>query len=248
MEPNPLNPDEPTQPPPRMRGTQKRADFIEFEFAKETVDSRPQQAIPKEPTKLTSSETPNFTEAPPATSPVAPSTETPSQSPKTTSNPSQPRTAMSNPPIRPSTITDFKRNIDQQKKEQRSFSNVLVTITYVVLIGLILVTGLAGYGARVFYLRLNQQANTLNELDRKYEAAVIDLNEDLKRSRSEIDKVNGQLARQQEQISVLRSSLDKALIDARSDRASNAREIASLLKQISDLEARISMESKIGRP
>ncbi len=145
---------------------------------------------------------------------------------------------MSNPPIKPSTITDFKRNVDQQKKEQKSFGNVLATITYGILIFLILVTGLAGYGAYQFWLRLNDQATTIASLDQKYDADVTGINEDLKRSKEEIEKIDADLARQQEQISVLRATLDKAVYDARADRAAHARDVAALQKRVGDLENR----------
>lgn len=135
---------------------------------------------------------------------------------------------MSNAPLKPTTITDFKRNVDQQKREQTSFGNVLTTITYVVLIGLILVTALAGFGGYQVWQRLNDQAYTIGTLDQKYEAAVLNVTEDLKRKQIELDKIAGQLSRQQEQVSVLRATLDKTIAELRAERANRIRQEATL--------------------
>jgi hypothetical protein len=258
MEPNAVNPQGEKPATPRAKGGRARKNVLEFEFAKSVLlppadvpvvpsetKTKPVQPAPKAPVAssvasspvpkvVTSEPLPTKTVAHPVSTASAPL----AKAPAPLSQPQPKPTTMSNQPLKPSTITDFKRNVDQQKKEQKSFNNVLSTITYVVLIGLILVTGLAGYGAHQFWMRLNDQATSITTLDQKLDTAVLGINEDLHRTKAELEKTTAEISHQQEEISILRSSLDKLQTDAKADRAARARENAALQKRLADLENR----------
>ena len=93
----------------------------------------------------------------------------------------------------------------------------------------------------VLYTPLSMQghkATSISSLDQKLDASVLGLNEDLHRTKAEIEKTTAEIAHQEEEISILRSSLEKAMTDARADRASRAREVAALQKRLGDLESR----------
>jgi len=119
-------------------------------------------------------------------------------------------------------LEDFRRNADRQSREQKSFGNVLATITYSILVAFILVTALAGYGGYILFQRIKLQSQSIAELDRRYEAEVVGLKEDQNRAHDEIERVSDDLARQQEQISRLRAVDDKLTSDLAAEHAANA--------------------------
>jgi predicted RNase H-like nuclease (RuvC/YqgF family) len=141
-------------------------------------------------------------------------------------------------PPRANPSTDFRRNVESQRREQKSFGNLLATLTYLILIGLIVVTALATLGGYQVWQRLNEQASTVTQLDAKYEAAVTGLEEELKRGKAQLDKLEGQLIRQQEQASVLRANLEKQTAELRTERALRLRETAALQRRLTELEGR----------
>jgi len=130
----------------------------------------------------------------------------------------------------PQHIDDFRRNAERQKKEQQSFGNVLATVTYSILVAFILVTGLAGYGGYILFKKVELQRMTLAELDRRYEAEVVGLKEDLARSHAETAKLGDVVTAQQEQIARLRAAIDKV-------NAEQFRNYSALKAQVDQLEA-----------
>ncbi len=58
----------------------------------------------------------------------------------------------------PPNLDDFRRNTERQSREQKSFGNVLATITYSILVAFILVTALAGYGGYILFQRIKLQS------------------------------------------------------------------------------------------
>ena len=131
----------------------------------------------------------------------------------------------------PQHIEDFRRNAERQKKEQTSFGNVLATLTYSILVFLVLVTGLAGYGGYMLFKKIELQRTTLAELDRRYEAEVVALKEDLSRTQGQLSKQNDTINAQQEQISRLRAAIDKVNAD-------QFRNYSSLKAQVDQLQSR----------
>ncbi len=130
----------------------------------------------------------------------------------------------------PQHIDDFRRNAERQKKEQQSFGNVLATVTYSILVAFILATGLAGYGGYILFKKIELQRMTLAELDRRYEAEVVGLKEDLARSHAETAKLGDVVTAQQEQIARLRAAIDKV-------NAEQFRNYSALKAQVDQLEA-----------
>ena len=141
----------------------------------------------------------------------------------------------SRPMPTPQSMDDFRRNADRQSQEQKSFGNVLTTITYTLLAAFVLVTALAGYGASTLFKRVNIQGASIAEIDKRYEAEVLSLKEDLKRSDAEIHRISDDLTRQQDQISRLRALADKTTNDLAAEKAGRAHDEGVLRSQIEQL-------------
>ena len=131
----------------------------------------------------------------------------------------------------PQHIDDFRRNAERQKKEQKSFGNVLATVTYSILVAFILATFLAGYGGYVLFKKIETQRMSLAALDSRYAAEVMGLKEDLSRTHGEVSKLNETIAAQQEQIARLRAAIDRV-------NAEQFRNYSALKAQVEQLQAR----------
>jgi hypothetical protein len=178
------------------------------------------------------------TPPPQAAAPAAKPAPTPVPSPTPSASRPEPRATPipeSRPMPTPQSMDDFRRNADRQSQEQKSFGNVLTTITYTILVAFILVTALAGYGASILFKRVNTQGASIAEIDKRYEAEVLSLKEDLKRSDAEIHRISDDLARQQDQISRLRALADKTTNDLAAEKAGRAHDEAALRSQIEQL-------------
>ncbi len=138
------------------------------------------------------------------------------------SSPVQPTSTGTRPMAHSPNLEDFRRNADRQSREQKSFGNVLATITYSILVAFILVTGLAAYGGYILFQRIKLQSESIAELDRRYEAEVVGLKEDQNRAHDEIERISDDLARQQEQIARLRAIDDKLTSDLAAEHSANA--------------------------
>lgn len=128
----------------------------------------------------------------------------------------------------PQTIDDFRRNTDRQSREQKSFGNVLATVTYSILVAFILVTGLASYGGYVLFEKIRLQGQSIVDIDNRYSAEVVGLKEDLSRSHAEMQRIGDEVTRQQDQIDHLRVALDKA----NTDLATRTRDLAALKTEV----------------
>jgi hypothetical protein len=178
----------------------------------------------------------------PAPSP-APRAETPKPAPtpappaarssERASTPSQTSSTPERTMPTPHTIDDFRRNAERQSKEQKTFGNVLATITYSILIAFVLVTALAGYGGYILLKRIRTQETSLAELDHRYEAELVATKEDLKRTSNFAQQLQGDLARQQEQISRLGALAAKS----NSDLVAARKDIATLQNQMSQVRS-----------
>lgn len=117
----------------------------------------------------------------------------------------------------PQNIEDFRRNAERQSREQQSFGNVLATVTYSILIAFILVTGLAAYGEYILFGRVKAQSQSLVAINKRYDAEVIGLKEDLTRSHAEVQRLSDDVERQQEELTRLRAVADRLAADLASD-------------------------------
>jgi hypothetical protein len=132
----------------------------------------------------------------------------------------------------PPTVSDYRKNVERQTREQKSFDSVLATVGYSLLAAIVLVAGLAGYGGYVIWQQVQNQASTVRQLDAKYQQETALLRESLVNKQTDIDKLNDLVKRQQESSNRLKAMMDETTAALRAERAQRARETADLQQRL----------------
>jgi hypothetical protein len=156
------------------------------------------------------------------------------------SNPSEPMPTQM-PTIQP-TISDFRRNTDRQRREQKAASTLLSGVAYAFLGGLLLLAVLAGFGGYVLWKQIQNQSVTVAQLNAKVDQQDIQLSQRIEQLQQEIKtEAEAQAAveqQQQEKIGKLMALQEKAASALRDEKDARAKDIALLIKRIQKLENR----------
>jgi len=168
-------------------------------------------------------------------------TSTASPSPTTPSTP----TRLASSTTRPSTVSDFRANVERQSREQKSVGNVLAIVVYVLIGFFLLSSGFAAYGIYALSKQLHEQSLTIDELDKRYAEKHDALAAQLNSTLDTLTKAQGQISRQQELITQQQETINKLITAAdttatavRQERQTRAGETASLRARLNNLENR----------
>jgi hypothetical protein len=145
--------------------------------------------------------------------------------------------------FRPTTVSDYRSNVERQSREQKSMGNVLAILVYC-LIGLfVIATSLAGYGAYVISQQLHQQSVTVAQLDDRFASENQVLTNQLKTTmdtvaleQSDLLKQQELILQQQNTINKLMAANDAAMSAIRDERSDRADEEAGLRARINRLQ------------
>lgn len=198
---------------------------------------------PKETAKETTKEPAKET-APKITTPqhTAASTPTPTASTKPVTpiiDTPTPTTRNSTMALNQPSISDFRKNAERQSKEQHAVGNVLTWIGYGLVAAVIFIAAMAALGGYTLKKMIDSQSVSIQQLDDRYSAQLAKSQEELTQMRTELDKMADQLAtatnlmaKQQEQLKRTAASADdsSAILKART------REIADLRARVNRLE------------
>jgi len=173
------------------------------------------------------------------------STPTASPAPSTSStSPTPVRTAAST--VRPSSVVDYRTNVERQAREQKSVGGILSILVYS-LIGLFVLGALlAGYGAYVVHQALHDQSVTVTQLEARYDAENKDLNaklattlDTLTQAQAQINRQQDLLVKQQEAISKLLVATEDNAAALKQEKAARAQESATRAQETASLRARL---------
>jgi uncharacterized protein HemX len=172
--------------------------------------------------------------------------DTAAEAPGKTSNLSDPMPTQI-PTIQP-TISDFRRNTDRQRREQRAATNLLSGVAYIFLGGLVLLAVLAGFGGYVLWKQIKNQSVTVAQLNAKVDQQDTELSQRIEQIREEIKaQAEAQAAtdqQQQDRIGKLASLQEKVAAALREEKDARAKDVVLLAKRLQKLEnasrARIS--------
>jgi len=168
---------------------------------------------------------------------------TPTASPASPSPTVPVRSAASTP--RPTTVVDYRTNVDRQSREQKSVGGVLAILVYSLIGFFVVGAALAGYGAYVVSVQLHQQSVTVSDLDNRFSAENKELNVKLATTLDTLAQAQAQIGREQELILKQQEAINR-LMAANADTASALRvekqaradETSSLRARVRDLEYR----------
>jgi uncharacterized protein HemX len=121
-------------------------------------------------------------------------------------------------------ISDLRRNAERQSREQNSVTRLLAILGYTFLGGLVLVAGLAAYGAYVIFGRLNEQSATLAQLESTTRSQTRELRDSLKATQEDLGSAKRTI--QQQQVTITRQQ--EAVSRLETANRQRAAEIATL--------------------
>jgi hypothetical protein len=124
--------------------------------------------------------------------------------------PAQPSTPGKSMPLQTPAVSEFRKNVERQTREQRAVGDVLSWIGYSLLGGLIVVALMAGFGGYTLYRMIEDQSVTVAQFDAKYGAETAALHENVKELDQQMAQTRNLVGRQQDQITRLSSRVDEA--------------------------------------
>lgn len=153
---------------------------------------------------------------------------------------------------RPSTVSDFRSNIDRQSREQKSIGGILNLAVYALIALFVLGGGLAAYGAHIIFKQLNDQSSTVSDLDARFAKATDELDTQLKATQQSVLQLQTQanreqdlLLRQQDSIGKVQASLTSTIESLHQERSARASETAKRIAEDAVLRNRLhALESR----
>jgi hypothetical protein len=133
---------------------------------------------------------------------------------RSTTNPQPSKTMSSNP-----SFAQFQQNVQRQSREQRAVGSLLSGVAVALLVSIILVAALAGYGVYILSQQIKQQSATVAQLDSKMSANFELLQTSLKETASAVDTLNSQTQAQKQQIQSVFNQLETIRSQNKADRA-----------------------------
>ncbi len=190
------------------------------------------------------------TPTPMKTSPTASSASSPASAAKAANPVTRIATTTSASASRPSSPTvDYRANVERQAREQKSVGSLLSYVVYGLIAFFVISAGLAGYGAKVIFAKLNDQSQTVSDLDARYGAATKDLSAKLAAAQDTINQAQTQIARQQDLIMKQQEELNRLITTAsdndaaiKSEKQARAQETAALRARVKELEYKTAVQ------
>ena len=150
-------------------------------------------------------------------------------------------------PVRPTSVSDYRANIERQTREQKTFGGILNVVVGVLIVLFLLGFSLAGYGTYILSKQIHQQSATMADLDSRYTEQNRSLSVQLKSTNDTVSdalaQARAQVQRQQEVIARQQESINKLTQDdaanasaLRLERQARASENSSLRVRIRNLE------------
>jgi len=144
---------------------------------------------------------------------------------------------------RPSSVADFRSNVDRQSREQKSVGGILSVLVYTLIALFVVGASLAGYGAYVITKQLDKQSVTMKDFDERYAADYKDINarlvttmDNLSAAQAQIERQQTLIVKQQETISKLLSASEDTAEALKMERATRTQETANLRTRLKNLE------------
>jgi hypothetical protein len=113
-------------------------------------------------------------------------------------------------PVQTPAISEFRKNVERQTREQKAVGDVMSWVGYSLLGGLIIVALMAGFGGYTLYHMIQDQSVTVAQFEAKYESETAALRQNIKDLQQELTQTRSLTSRQQEQITRLSSRADEA--------------------------------------
>ncbi len=131
--------------------------------------------------------------------------------------------------------------MERQAREQKSVGSLLSYVVYGLIAFFIISGGLAGYGAKVIFSKLNDQSHTVSDLDARYSAANKDLNAKLATAQDTLNQAQTQIARQQDLIMKQQEELNRLITAASDNDAAIKQERQARAQDTANLRGRVKM-------
>jgi len=165
----------------------------------------------------------------------------PEKSNEETSTTSKPMPTLSPSP----TISDFRRNTDRQRREQKSVSTLLSGVAYALIGGILLVGLLAGFGGYILWKQIQNQAVTVAQVDAKVDQQVAALKTDqelLKKFASDQSTFDIEVKEKLSKLSAVGDKLsavgDKTSAAIRDEKDARTKDVAAIIKRLTRVEGR----------
>ena len=136
------------------------------------------------------------------------------------------------------TISDFRKNTDRQRREQKSVTSLISGVAYALIGGILLVAILAGFGGYVLWKQIQSQAVTVAQVNAKIDEQVAAL-------RAEQEQFKKFAADQaafdievKEKLGKISASIDRVASTVREERETRAKDLAAIRKRLGRLENR----------
>jgi len=158
----------------------------------------------------------------------------PESSASKTSTPSNPMPTLSPSP----TISDFRKNADRQRREQKSVTSLLSGVAYALIGGILLVAILAGFGGYVLYKQIQNQAVTVAQLNDKLDGQIAALKieqEQFKKFATDQAAFDVEV---KEKLGKISAAADRTSAALRDEKESRAKDLAAIQKRLGRLENR----------
>jgi hypothetical protein len=136
------------------------------------------------------------------------------------------------------TISDFRKNADRQRREQRSVTTLVSGVAYALIGGIILVAGLAGFGGYVLWKQIQDQAVTVAQVNAKLDGEVALIKGDLEHLKKFATDQAAFDIEVKEKLGKIAASTDRIAAGVREEREARAREISALQKRVTRVENR----------
>jgi len=200
---------------------------LEFDFAngngrpsiRENKPIKPSETIP-----LPRSETRMPT-------PTSIDSDTPSERTVRSSTTPQPSPTMSNP-----SFSQFQQNVQRQSREQKAVGSLLSGVAITLILGILLVAGLAGYGGYILSQQIKQQSSTISQLESRMNANFELLQTSLRETAGAMDTLNSQTQAQKQTIQSLQSQLETIRTQVGRDRAAADARLKKIDVRLLDIE------------
>lgn len=160
----------------------------------------------------------------------------PEPSTEKTSNHPKPMSTLSPSPN--PTISDFRRNADRQRREQKSVTTLVSGVAYALIGSIILVAGLAGFGGYVLWKQIQDQAVTVAQVNAKLDGEVALLKADLEQLKKFATDQAAFDIEVKEKLGKIAASTERIAAGVREERDTRAKEITALQKRLTRIENR----------
>ncbi len=214
----------------------KKDQNLEFNFDTPAEDSHPSKSMAHEEPILQP-----LTPSPLTTQTISPSQNQQEQK-ETVSFPKSPNPQTYSKPMANPSFSQYQQNVLRQSREQKAVGSLLSGVAIVLVIMILLVAGLAGYGTWFLWKQIQQQSVSVDQIDSKFTAEVQNLKTSLKETVAVVDELTSLIQTQKQQIASLQSQLEENKKQMARDRSTTQAQLKKLENRMYDAERDIQTE------